>query len=102
MTIAGRAAVLACALMAAGLAHAADVTVSAAASLTNAFKELAPAFEAAHPGTRLLFNFAASDTLLGMRKFWWKSAPARSETAVMATYAAGQLLISKGAAAAAR
>ncbi len=47
-----------------GVAHAADVTVSAAASLTNAFRELAPAFEAAHPGTKLQFNFAASDALL--------------------------------------
>lgn len=45
-------------------AHAADLTVSAAASLTNAFKELAPAFEAQHPGTTLLLNFAASDALL--------------------------------------
>ncbi len=45
-------------------AQAAEVTVSAAASLTNAFRELAPAFEAAHPGTRLQFNFAASDALL--------------------------------------
>jgi molybdate transport system substrate-binding protein len=45
-------------------AHAADLTVSAAASLTNAFKELAPAFEAQNPGTRLLLNFAASDALL--------------------------------------
>ncbi|SEK82652.1 molybdate transport system substrate-binding protein [Roseateles sp. YR242] len=45
-------------------AQAADVTVSAAASLTNAFKELAPAFEARHPGTRLQLNFAASDALL--------------------------------------
>ncbi|WP_431101049.1 molybdate ABC transporter substrate-binding protein [Roseateles noduli] len=62
--IARRAAVLSLALMAAGLAHAADVTVSAAASLTNAFKELAPAFEAAHPGTKVQFNFAASDALL--------------------------------------
>lgn len=44
--------------------QAADLTVSAAASLTNAFKELAPAFEAQHPGTKLLFNFAASDALL--------------------------------------
>jgi molybdate transport system substrate-binding protein len=64
MTFARRAAALTLALMAAGLAQAADVTVSAAASLTNAFKELAPAFEAAHPGSRLLFNFAASDALL--------------------------------------
>jgi len=45
-------------------AQAADLTVSAAASLTNAFKELAPAFESAHPGTKLLLNFAASDALL--------------------------------------
>lgn len=45
-------------------ARAADITVSAAASLTNAFKELAPAFEARHPGSKLLLNFAASDALL--------------------------------------
>ena len=45
-------------------ASAADLTVSAAASLTNAFKALAPAFEAQNPGTQLLFNFAASDALL--------------------------------------
>jgi molybdate transport system substrate-binding protein len=47
-----------------GAARAADLTVSAASSLSNAFRELAPAFEAQNPGTRLLFNFAASDTLL--------------------------------------
>jgi molybdate transport system substrate-binding protein len=47
-----------------GAAEAADLTVSAASSLSNAFRELAPAFEAQNPGTRLLFNFAASDTLL--------------------------------------
>ncbi|MFX1680283.1 molybdate ABC transporter substrate-binding protein [Mitsuaria sp. CC2] len=62
--IARRAAALTLALLATGIAHAADVTVSAAASLTNAFKELAPAFEAAHPGTKVQFNFAASDALL--------------------------------------
>ena len=44
--------------------HAADLTVSAAASLTNAFKELGPAFEAGHPATQVVFNFAASDALL--------------------------------------
>ncbi|GAA0740714.1 molybdate ABC transporter substrate-binding protein [Ideonella azotifigens] len=44
--------------------HAAELTVSAAASLSNAFKDLAPSFEAQNPGTRLLFNFAASDALL--------------------------------------
>jgi len=55
-----------CALLAGGalLAQAADLTVSAASSLSNAFRELAPAFEARHPGTRLLLNFAASDALL--------------------------------------
>lgn len=45
-----------------GLAQ--QVMVSAAASLTNAFKELGPTFEAAHPGVTLRFNFAASGTLL--------------------------------------
>lgn len=45
-------------------AQAADLTVSAAASLTQAFKDLAPLFEAAHPGTRVQFNFAASGPLL--------------------------------------
>jgi molybdate transport system substrate-binding protein len=45
-------------------ARAEDLTVSAAASLTNAFRELAPLFESAHPGTRVLLNFAASDALV--------------------------------------
>ena len=45
-------------------ADAAELTVSAAASLTNAFRGLAPLFEAANPGTRLQFNFAASGPLL--------------------------------------
>jgi len=52
------------ALVAPLAAHAADLTVSAAASLTNAFKELGPAFEAQNPGTTVVFNFAASDALL--------------------------------------
>lgn len=47
-----------------GTAQAAELTVSAAASLNNAFQELAPAFEAAHPGTKLQYNFAASGALL--------------------------------------
>jgi len=46
--------------------------------------------------------FAASDTLLGLRHFWWKKAPARAESVVMVTYTAGQLLISRGTARAAR
>lgn len=45
-------------------AQAADLTVSAAASLTNAFKDLAPMFEAANPGTKLQLNFGASGALL--------------------------------------
>jgi molybdate transport system substrate-binding protein len=45
-------------------ANAADLTVSAAASLTNAFRELGPAFQAQNPGTAVVFNFAASDALL--------------------------------------
>jgi molybdate transport system substrate-binding protein len=52
---------LACAAASAG---AADVTVSAAASLTNAFRELAGVYEAAHPGEKVLLNFAASDALV--------------------------------------
>lgn len=45
-------------------AQAAELTVSAAASLGNAFRDLGPAFEAAHPGVRLRFNFGASGALL--------------------------------------
>ena len=45
-------------------ARAADLIVSAAASVTHAFQELAPLFEGANPNTRLLFNFGASNALL--------------------------------------
>ncbi|GAA4323600.1 molybdate ABC transporter substrate-binding protein [Pigmentiphaga soli] len=45
-------------------AHAGQLTVSAAASLTDAFKEIGPRFEAARPGTTVRFNFAASGALL--------------------------------------
>ena len=38
--------------------------VSAAASLTNAFRDVGKAFEAAHPGSAVAFNFAASDILV--------------------------------------
>jgi molybdate transport system substrate-binding protein len=47
-----------------GAARAAELTVSAAASLTNAFQELAPLFEAANPGHKVLLNFGASNALL--------------------------------------
>ncbi|MFT3719755.1 molybdate ABC transporter substrate-binding protein [Pseudorhodoferax sp.] len=41
-----------------------QITVSAAASLTDAFKELAAKFEAARPGVSVRTNFAASGVLL--------------------------------------
>lgn len=45
-------------------AGAADITVSAAASLTNAFKEIAQGYEAQYPGSKVNFNFGASGALL--------------------------------------
>jgi len=45
-------------------ASAAEITVSAAASLTNAFKEIGAAYEKEHAGDKVLFNFAASDPLV--------------------------------------
>ncbi|MGW4635646.1 molybdate ABC transporter substrate-binding protein [Nocardia sp. NPDC004415] len=39
------------------------VTVFAAASLTETFTELGKQFEAAHPGTKVVFNFGASSAL---------------------------------------
>jgi molybdate transport system substrate-binding protein len=45
-------------------AAAQQITVSAAASLTDAFKEIGPRFEAAKPGATVRFNFAASGVLL--------------------------------------
>jgi molybdate transport system substrate-binding protein len=50
--------------LAAGSAAAAELTVSAAASLTRAFKDIAAAFEAANPETRVRLNFGASGALL--------------------------------------
>jgi molybdate transport system substrate-binding protein len=49
---------------AASPAEAQELIVSAAASLTDAFKEIGRAFEATKPGTKLVFNFAASGPLL--------------------------------------
>ena len=43
---------------------AADLTVSAAASLTQVFQEIGIQFEAKHPDIKLRFNFAASGALL--------------------------------------
>ena len=50
--------------MYASTAPAAELIVSAAASLTNAFREVGKLFEASHPQHRIVFNFAASDVLL--------------------------------------
>ena len=46
------------------LGAAQQLTVSAAASLTNAFKEIGGKFEAGKPGVTLRFNFAASGVLI--------------------------------------
>ncbi|HTE84660.1 MAG TPA: molybdate ABC transporter substrate-binding protein [Dehalococcoidia bacterium] len=40
-----------------------QLTVFAAASLTDAFKQMAPAIEQSNPGTKITFNFAGSPTL---------------------------------------
>ena len=45
-------------------ALAADLTISAASSLTNAFRELAPLFETWNPDMKVQFNFAASGALV--------------------------------------
>jgi molybdate transport system substrate-binding protein len=59
--------------VAASAAPAADLTISAAASLTNAFREIGPLFEAQNPGNSVVFNFGASDALLAQIA---KGAPA--------------------------
>ena len=59
-----RAGLLLLGLLAAVPAWAADLTVSAASSLTESFRELGAAYEKAHPGTKVDFNFAASGVLL--------------------------------------
>lgn len=56
---------LACLLLfTSATASAEDLTVSAASSLTESFREIAVAYEKAHPGTRVDLNFAASGVLL--------------------------------------
>lgn len=46
------------------LSLAGELTVSAAASLTNAFQDVAKRYEAQHPDTQVLLNFGASGALL--------------------------------------
>lgn len=45
-------------------AMAQELLVSAAASLTHAFRDVGKAFEAQHPGVTVAFNFASSDVLV--------------------------------------
>ena len=68
-----RALALVAAAAGASAAPAAEVTVSAAASLMQALRDVAPLFEAAHPGTKLQLNFGASGALLAQIA---KGAPA--------------------------
>ena len=49
-------------------AGAAELTVSAAASLKDAFTDIKGAFEAQHPGVKVYTNFAASNPLLKQMK----------------------------------
>ncbi|HDX0837326.1 TPA: molybdate ABC transporter substrate-binding protein [Stenotrophomonas maltophilia] len=58
-----RAGLLVLGIVAAVPAWSADLTVSAASSLTESFRELGTAYEKAHPGTKVDFNFAATGVL---------------------------------------
>ncbi|MDM0045480.1 molybdate ABC transporter substrate-binding protein [Variovorax dokdonensis] len=49
-------------------AHAEDLVVSAAASLTQAFNAVGEAYEKHHPGQKVIFNFAASGALLSQMR----------------------------------
>ncbi|MEW6240109.1 MAG: molybdate ABC transporter substrate-binding protein [Chloroflexota bacterium] len=53
----------ACNLVPTASTGARTLTVFAAASLTDAFTEIGSAFESAHPGVAVTFNFAGSQTL---------------------------------------
>jgi len=55
---------LAIVVLSAPLLHAGELIVSAAASLTDAFGDLKPIFEQAHPGVTVRYNFAATGPLL--------------------------------------
>jgi molybdate transport system substrate-binding protein len=61
---AGSIALATALLFSAPAAQATDLVVSAAASLTNAFKDLAQSFEQQNPGVKVITNFGASDILM--------------------------------------
>jgi molybdate transport system substrate-binding protein len=79
--------------LAGGRAGAADLIVSAAASLSNAFSDLGSAYEARLPSEKIVFNFAASDLLLRQIE---QGAPAdvfaSADEATMDRAAAGKLI----------
>lgn len=56
--------VIASTLLFSQLVFAQEVLVSAAASLSNAFKDIGEVFEKKNPGVKVVFNFAASGVLL--------------------------------------
>lgn len=64
MRLLQRLTAAAVALLLCTAAHAAELTVAAAASLTDAFKAIAPLFEAHEPGTTVRLTFGASGALL--------------------------------------
>jgi molybdate transport system substrate-binding protein len=81
---------------ASGFAQAGDLHVSAAASLTNAFTDIARSYEARHPNTHVLLNFGASGALLQQMA---KGAPAdvfASADAETMDAAAKQNLVANG------
>ncbi|WP_420632023.1 molybdate ABC transporter substrate-binding protein [Candidatus Leptofilum sp.] len=67
-----------------------EITVFAAASLTDAFNELAETFEAQHDGVRILLNFAGSSQLAAQLRegavadLFASANPAQMQTAVEA------------------
>lgn len=63
-TVVKRVFVVALLAAMANIAVAGELTISAAASLTNAFKDIAQIYEAQHPDTKVLLNFGASGALL--------------------------------------
>lgn len=49
--------------LASGVTYAGDVTVSAAASLTNALKEISELYEAKYPDAKVSLNFGAASSI---------------------------------------